>query len=425
MKLLPTHLRVAYNYWIQLFLIAMIVATPRICMAEEALHEDEVNLNATLSLHDVFTHTVQHNPQQTVLNALQGEIKASNINAQSLLPGAPAIALRHQSDAVGSHRGEREWEAELEMPIWLSGQRNARLNYADNIQSTLDMGKESLELRVAGLVRDAIWDIKYNEQTALLYLASVDEAQKIEQDVSKRLKAGELAKTDLMFAQNETLKAKAVSLKAHAEWQHAKFRYVALTGLNEMPSQPEEPLSTIAEITRQHPFLKEMQSKMQIAEGERALAAIQSRDNPQLIVSTRGIRGGFDTTTNQSIGLKVRIPFENKGRSATAIAKAESSIANVMADNQQLLLDMNAILHEVEHNLTVTESELALVKQQSDIAQASYDLAKKAFSFGETDLVNLIRIKAQAFDAQRAVISTNIQLQWAIARYNQAVGVLP
>jgi outer membrane protein, heavy metal efflux system len=425
MKLLSTHVRVAYTYCIQLLFIASVVATPLICMAEEALHEDEVSLNAALTLHDVFTHTVQRNPQQTVLNALQGEIKASKINARSLLPAAPAISLRHQSDAVGSHRGEREWEAELEMPIWLSGQRTARTNIANNIQTTLDMGKESLELRVAGLVRDVIWDIKYNEQTALLYLASVDEAQQIEQDVSERVKAGELAKTDFMYAQNETLKARAISLKADAEWQHAKFRYVSLTGLNEMPSQPEEPLSTIAEITRQHPFLKEMQSKMQTAEGERTLAAIQSRDNPQLIVSTRGIRGGFDTTTNQSIGLKVRIPFESKGRSATAIAKAETSMANVMAENQQLMLEMNAALHEVEHNLTVTESELALVNQQSEIAQSSYDLAKKAFSFGETDLVNLIRIKAQAFDAKRAVISTNIQLQWAIARYNQAVGVLP
>jgi len=425
MKLTSTHVRVAYTYCIQLFFIALMLATPLICMSEEALHEDEVSLNATLTLHDVFTHTLQRNPQQTVLNALQGEIKASNINAQSLLPGAPAIALRHQSDAVGSHRGEREWEAELEMPIWLSGQRTARTNIANNIQTTLDMGKESLELRVAGLVRDVIWDIKYNEQTALLYLASVDEAQKIEHDVSERVKAGELAKTDLMYAQNDTLKAKALSLKAHAEWQHAKFRYVSLTGLNEMPAQPEESLSTITEITQQHPFLKEMQTKMQTVEGERTLAAIQSRDNPQFIVSTRGIRGGFDTTTNQSIGLKVRIPFESKGRSAIAIAKAESSIANVMAENQQLMLDMNAALHEVEHNLTVTESELVLVNQQNDIAQASYELAKKAFSFGETDLVNLIRIKAQAFDAKRAVISTNIQLQWAIARYNQAVGVLP
>jgi len=52
-------------------------------------------------------------------------------------------------------------------------------------------------------------------------------------------------------------------------------------------------------------------------------------------------------------------------------------------------------------------------------------LAQKAFDLGETDLVHLMRVQALAYEAERALASRKIQLQWDIARYNQAVGVLP
>jgi outer membrane protein, heavy metal efflux system len=39
--------------------------------------------------------------------------------------------------------------------------------------------------------------------------------------------------------------------------------------------------------------------------------------------------------------------------------------------------------------------------------------------------VNLLRVQAQSFESERAYSSRQIQLKWDIARYNQAVGVLP
>jgi cobalt-zinc-cadmium efflux system outer membrane protein len=44
---------------------------------------------------------------------------------------------------------------------------------------------------------------------------------------------------------------------------------------------------------------------------------------------------------------------------------------------------------------------------------------------GESDLVSLLRVQAMAREAEQTLRSRQTQLQWDIARYNQAVGVLP
>jgi hypothetical protein len=36
-----------------------------------------------------------------------------------------------------------------------------------------------------------------------------------------------------------------------------------------------------------------------------------------------------------------------------------------------------------------------------------------------------MRVQAQTYEAERAFTTRQIQVQWDIARYNQAVGVLP
>jgi cobalt-zinc-cadmium efflux system outer membrane protein len=387
----------------------------------ESSHEDKLEIIPQLTLRDVLEKTFERNPQQYVLQAMDGEVQARYIHARGILPTSPAVSLRHLNDAIGSGRGEREWEADIELPVWLPGQRSARQTLAKDTQAGLAASREGLMLQVAGVLRDAVWDISMNEENAALYDARFKTAQKLEQDVERRYRAGELAKTDLMLAQNETLQADVARLRAAAEVKHAKHRYIVLTGLGEIPANATEPLSSITELSDQHPLIREAETKIGIAQDERGLVVAERRENPQFILSARSQRGAFDNQYNDSIGFKVRIPLDSEVRSAPLIAAAESSLAKVMAERGRLRLTMETMLHEAEHNLEVTRAELELVTQQNQIAQESVRLARKAFSLGETDLVSLLRVQSSAFEAERAVSSRKIQLQWDIARYNQAV----
>jgi cobalt-zinc-cadmium efflux system outer membrane protein len=387
-------------------------------------HIDELKVNSNLKIHDVLEKTIARNPMQATLQSREYSVKAKNIVANAMLPSTPAVNVVHQNDVLGSGRGEREWQAELELPVWLPNQRNNRLKVADATQSNVSAGRESLKLNVAGLLREALWDVALNENSYALAVNKFDLANKLQQDVDKRYKAGEMAKTDFMLAQQEALRAEKEQLRAEAELMHARHRYYLLTGMQEIPASFEESQSTLEDYS-QSSIWTEAQSKVGLAETERDLAQIESRENLQVLINIRSNKGPFDNLSNESMGVKVRIPFGGQSRAAPIKAAAELGVGHALTERETLRNALEAMMHEAEHNLNVSRAELVIVTKQFEIAKESSKLAQKAFRLGETDLVSLIRVQAQTYEAERAYTTRKIQVQWDIARYNQAVGVLP
>lgn len=409
--------------------IALLLLSPALSLAEPSpqvndSHLDELKINSNLQLHDVLEKTIARNPMQATLQSRDSLVSAKNIVAKAMLPSSPAINVLHQNDVLGSGRGEREWQAELELPVWLPNQRNNRLKVADAMQSNVNAGRDSLKLQVAGMLRDALWDVALNENSHALAINKYELASKLQLDVEKRYKAGEMAKTDAMLAQQETLRAEKEQLRAEAELMHARHRYFLLTGLREIPAKFEEQQSALEDYS-QSSIWAEAQSKVGLAETERTLAQVESRENLQFLVNLRSTKGAFDNLSNESVGVKVRIPFGGESRAAPIKAAAELGVGQALTERETLRNAMETMMHEAEHNLNVSRAELAIVTKQFEIAKESSKLAQKAFQLGETDLVSLIRIQAQTYEAERAYTTRKIQVQWDIARYNQAVGVLP
>ncbi|MDP1765921.1 MAG: TolC family protein [Methylotenera sp.] len=387
-------------------------------------HRDELNVNSNLQLRDVLEKTVARNPMQSTLQSRESVLNAKKIIANSMLPTAPAISLGHQNDVLGSGRGEREWQADLEVPVWLPNQRNNRLKVADATQSSVSANRESLKLHVAGLLRDAVWDIAVNNNNVALTANKLAVAKKLQQDVEKRFQAGESAKTDAMLAQQETLRAEKEQLRAEAELMHARHRYYLLTGLREIPANFEETQSALEDYS-QSSIWAEAQSKVGLAETERELAQVESHENLQVLFNIRSTKGAFDNMSNESVGVKVRIPFGGDSRAAPIKAAAELGVGHALSEREALRNALEAMMHEAEHNLNVSRAELVIANKQYDIAKESVILAEKSFQLGESDLVGLMRVQALTYEAERAFTTRKIQLQWDIARYNQAVGALP
>jgi outer membrane protein TolC len=205
---------------------------------------------------------------------------------------------------------------------------------------------------------------------------------------------------------------------------HARHRYFLLTGLREFPANFTEQQSVLEDYSQSSIWL-EAQSKLGLAETERTLAQVESHENLQLLLNMRRSQGAFDNTVNDSVGLKVRIPFDQEARAATIRAVAEMHVGTALSEQELLRKSLETMMHEAEHNLNVSRVELKIVSKYYNIAKDSARLAQKAFQLGETDLVSLLRVQAQTYEAERAFTTRQIQVQWDIARYNQAVGVLP
>jgi len=417
------------RHFIQIFLsITVLLSTAHIALAEPAQHDlghiDELRINPTLQLSEVLEKTYARHPRQAGIQSLDSVVSARKLVASAILPTAPAVTLFHQNDTLGSGRGEREWQADLELPIWLPKQRDNRLKVADASKSSVSASRESFKLQVAGQLRESLWDIAMNDNLLELAVNQLKLTNQLQMDVEKRHQAGEMAKTDVMFAQQETLRAEKEKLRAEAEVMHARHRYYLLTGLRELPANFEEKQSLL-ENYYQSPIWLEAQSKVGLADSERALAQVESSENLQVSLNMRSIKGGFDNLPNESVGVRLRIPFGSEARAAPLKAAAEVGFGNALSEQESLKLALDAAMHESEHNLSVSRAELKLASRQFDIAKESTRLAQKSFQLGESDLVSLLRVQAQTFGAERAFATRKIQLQWDIARYNQTVGVLP
>jgi outer membrane protein TolC len=417
------------RHFIQTFLpIALLLSVANIVFAEPAQHEvdhfDALNVNPNLKLGEVLEKTFLRHPLQATLQSRDSVVSAKKLVANAILPTAPAVSLLHQNDVLGSGRGEREWQAEMELPVWLPNQRNNRLKVADASQSSVIASRESLKLHVAGQLREALWDVAANDNNLALALNQLEVANKLQHDVEKRHQAGEMAKTDVMLAQQETLRAEKDKLRAEAEVMHARHRYYLLTGLRELPASYTEKQSELEDYSQSSIWL-EAQSKVGLAETERSLAQVESHENMQVLFNMRSTKGAFDSTANDSVGLKLRIPFGGETRAAPIKAAAELGVGNALSEREALKYTLEAAMHEAEHNLSVSRAELVIANKQFDIAKESVRLAQKAFQLGESDLVSLLRVQAQTFEAERAFTTRQIQVQWDIARYNQTVGVLP
>jgi outer membrane protein, heavy metal efflux system len=396
--------------------------------AEQAGEPDyslQLDENQQLTMRDVLRATFESNPQQHLFQALDGEVRAYELYAGGLLPDMPALSLRHQTDAIGNRRGEYEWEAELELPVWLPGQRAARKTLAQAIGDNLAAGRDALMLHLADVVREIIWGIRMLANDLELAEFRLKTAEDLVSDVQRRFQAGELARTDVMLAQNETLTAQTQVVHAAASLRQAEQAYMVMTGLNEIPAHPEELSADKVAVADNHPLLREADGHLTMARRERVLAGVERRENPHLLISARNIRGPFDDLNNNSFGVTFRIPLATRSGTARSLAAAESGIARAVAEREQLLRVVAAAMNEAGINLETTRRELEILESQNAIAQENRRLMQKAFDLGEADLVDLMRVQAIGYEAERALRSKKIQLQWDIARHNQAAGVLP
>lgn len=393
--------------------------------AVESGHEAErqaVPVSAQLTLAMTVDAAMTQAPERLVPAAFQREADAVQRRSGSLLAGTPTVALTHQTDDYNSRQGLEEWEAALEMPLWRWGERQASRELAITLNVLTEAEAGALRLRVSGAVREALWELMLSEERMLLSEQAHRAAMALEQDVQRRVEAGDLARTDLLLIRDETLVKQDEYLQAAAEVRHARHRYALLTGLTERPAQINETLSVRKGVADDHPLLRVMRQRADRARAELAQSQQSGSEAPQLVLGTRRERGVAGEDYQTSIGVGVRIPFLDQTHHAPAVAAASRQLTEAESQWQMSRRELELAMHEAEHTLDSLWVALDLAQEQHRMASESLRMARIAFELGETDLVQLLRVQTRAFTAERTLGLRRLQLQQAIARYNQVAG---
>jgi outer membrane protein TolC len=106
------------------------------------------------------------------------------------------------------------------------------------------------------------------------------------------------------------------------------------------------------------------------------------------------------------------------------LAELQQTVADAEArllTRRRLLI---ADLREAEHGLDRIEEALVIAEKSRRLSEEQLRMAQTAFKVGESNLFELLLVQNKTVQARRQYRDYRIKLQRAIARYNQAVGVL-
>lgn len=378
---------------------------------------------APLTFKDAVEAAWLRQPEARALQARQEEAAAKRQAASALFPAAPSIGLSQRTDQFNQNRGEREAEAEIAVPLWMPGTRDAAQRLASAETGQLDAKTFASKLRVAGEVRDAYWQARFAQSDRDVALRKVTEAGLLLEDVERRFKAGDLARADLNQAQVADRLARAMVAEAEARALRGQRLFTAITGMPQLPEAGEmlnvEPNAVL------HPLLAASSKAVDVGQARLAQASAERRDPPEVALGFVRERPGAGEAYDRSVRFTVRIPLATSSRNAPRITAANAEFIEAQA---ALLLEQERVQAEADSAKAELEQAKAvelLTLERFKLASDTQELYAKAFKLGELDFPARLRSENDRFEAELALVRARLEVGRAISRFNQALGLIP
>jgi len=376
------------------------------------------------TLRDAVERAWARQPAYQAKSARAEELAAKSDAAQALFPEPPSLLVGNRNDRLNRNDGVREWEAGIALPLWLPGERGRQAAIVSAERDQYDTALAAAKLKLAGEVRDAYWQARLTENELTLARRKVGEAAALAADVERRVKAGDLARVDLNQAQAAERLARAALAEAEIKTFRARQGFNVLTGLSALP-RGEETLPAQAAPLDDHPLLAPMQRAVATAQARLKQATQSLRNNPELELGMQRERNGFDDAYANSLQLRFRLPFGTDARNKPRIAAANAELIEAQAvfglERTRLAAEVEAVRRELDQARAVME----LTEARFALAADTQRLLAKAFALGELDLVSRLRAENERFESELGFTRATLEAARAVARLNQALGVLP
>ena len=386
-------------------------------------HLDPMVIDNTLTLPKLIDSTMEKFPDMSWLTSLEEEANALAERGQSWTAGASQVTLGYQSmSSFKLNYGT----ANLQIPLWNIGQRDAQKNLANKAETSASFQVTDVRLRVAGLLRGALWaislaTIRHDQAKAELGLS-----EKLLATIKRRVDSGDLPRADELLAKTELLQKRSVLTQAEAELMHARKRYSTITQNNKIPALYEEALAPLKELGQNHPSLIALNSQIDVKQAE--LAATKAIGSGQTnVVAGLLSDEGTDARSNKAefFNVGVIVPFGGSAHVQPQIAAINVELNKLISERDQLYRDLEQAHHEAEHNLEINKVELENANEQRKVSEQLLSMTELAFSVGEIDLMDLLKIQSRTYQAILTAKERSVILQRDKALYNQAVGLMP
>ncbi|WP_273428684.1 TolC family protein [Chitinibacter tainanensis] len=354
-------------------------------------------------------------------NAQKERYSADIQASQAWTPEPPSIGFSHTTDQLNDNTGRREWEVELSTPVWTYGQRERATNVALAEQAAFTADSTLARLSLAGSLREAWWAARLAQLDFDLAKRKLAAEQEIAIDVSRRVKAGDLATTDDRQSKIAVLQAKKEVGIAQLAFERAQQSFTLLSRGAALPEQSE----ALQERSGEHPLLASLGFNANSAQAKLQQAAGDTRNAPEVALTYTSEKDASDEPYRGRVKVGIKIPFGSEARNQPRITAANAAL--IQAQTQ---LDLEK--QQITNALKVAQAELAQSRTEQDIAAEQLQLAneraqwiEKGFRLGQFDLTTQLKSLQERFAAESEHARSRLAVDRAISRVNQAAGILP
>jgi outer membrane protein TolC len=357
------------------------------------------------------------------LTARRAEILARQRAAERLTPAPPALSVGHLSDYATGNDGYREYDVELGTPIWLPGEGTAARRVADAELEQLEAELAVARLEVTGTVRDAYWRVRLAAAAVEAARQRLDAARALQADLDRQVRAGQVARADLLLSVAETAEAQSILGAEEAALAQARLTFQAVAGVSPPVrfNEPEVP----ARAGETHPRRLALRKALGVFEATGRLLKVQDRDSPEIALLGVVERELDDDPYDKRVGLRVTLPFASEGRNQPRRAANEAERARALAALRALDYRIDAEVGRAQTELIAAERRLVSAGERHQAFAERLGLVQRGFRLGEAPLVELIRARADLFAADVARRREEIAVMQARSSLNQALGLSP
>lgn len=354
--------------------------------------------------------------------------------ARSLAADTPSISYSREE---GQWYGGRdaadgvETEVGIAWPLWMPGQRGAAIRAARADQAWAEANLSVTRLEVAGQVREAAWEVAASQAGHDLATARVTFLRKLAADVSRRVAAGDLARTDALSAEADLLAAEAELADAQRALQASHSQWKVLTGLDELPDaneiENEAHVDADSLLASAGPAPGVIAAE-QAAQRARAGLSVARRSlgaAPELGISAKeekelpGLRGDRSLIVSLSVPLGVGARrSQQRAAAQTELEASEAELAMARARQQAAVESARLVVGLADQQLENERRRVALMAERNKLVQ-------QAFAAGEVSLAEVLLTSRQSAEADADLARRHADHGLAHARLLQVIGILP
>ncbi|WP_029935071.1 TolC family protein [Thiomicrospira pelophila] len=371
------------------------------------------------SLGEWVERLAQNQPEALRMEAQQAWAQAQTQQAKRWFPQGGQWRVAHETDQMTGSQGIQNWEVGVGFSLWAWGQRQAQQDYAQFSQQNSELSQSLLKLDMAEVLREAAWNLRQSKAELEMAQREHQVWQQLTEGVSKAVRAGEKPQLDQKLAEQALLRSEANLAQTQAKFNQAQA-LLQSWGVDSEIEALTEPQAK--EDWQNHPALIWQRNLAQQAQAKRRIAESEVSGQPSIELTAKQEQDD-QTQANGALVLAFSMPFGEGNRVALA-----DSLQN-QTEQQVALATLKRQIHQAwlsaDNNLKLARQQNGLAQKQVEMSRQTLVMARQSYQSGETNLTELLRVQQQTlFDERQAVLSS-LDVQYQIARFNQALGVVP